>query len=60
SAEELLRIRRDFPLGRFPLRIEHSELRLADYQAFLAILAIGSAFFLAALRRFRATITQMA
>ena len=27
---------------------------------FLAILAIGSAFFLAALRRFRATITQMA
>ncbi|MCP1602968.1 urea carboxylase [Pseudomonas citronellolis] len=36
SAEELLRIRRDFPLGRYPLRIEHSELRLADYQAFLA------------------------
>ncbi|WP_207885528.1 urea carboxylase [Pseudomonas sp. 30_B] len=36
SAEELLRIRRDFPLGRYPLRIEHSELRLADYQQFLA------------------------
>ena len=36
SAEELLRIRRDFPLGRYPLRIEHSELHLADYQAFLA------------------------
>jgi len=36
SADELLRIRRDFPLGRHPLRIEESELRLADYQAFLA------------------------
>ncbi|KJK01805.1 urea carboxylase [Pseudomonas sp. 21] len=36
SADELLRIRRDFPLGRYPLRIEESELRLADYQAFLA------------------------
>jgi len=36
SADELLRIRRDFPLGRFELRIEDSELRLADYQAFLA------------------------
>jgi urea carboxylase len=35
SAEELLRIRRDFPLGRFDLHIEHSELHLADYQAFL-------------------------
>ncbi|MGY2284153.1 urea carboxylase [Pseudomonas gingeri] len=36
SAGELLRIRRDFPLGRFDLNIEHSQLRLADYQAFLA------------------------
>lgn len=36
SADELLHIRRDFPLGRYPLRIEESELRLADYQAFLA------------------------
>jgi urea carboxylase len=35
SAEELLRIRRDFPLGRFELNIEHSQLNLADYQAFL-------------------------
>ncbi|VVP79783.1 urea carboxylase [Pseudomonas fluorescens] len=35
SAEELLRIRRDFPLGRFDLNIEHSQLNLADYQAFL-------------------------
>ena len=35
SASELLRIRRDFPLGRYDLRIEQSELALADYQAFL-------------------------
>lgn len=35
SAEELLRIRRDFPLGRFDLNIEHSQLNLTDYQAFL-------------------------
>ncbi len=36
SAEELLRIRRDFPLGRYPLKVEHTELRLSDYQDFLA------------------------
>ncbi|RMN97048.1 Urea amidolyase-related protein [Pseudomonas coronafaciens pv. coronafaciens] len=36
SADELLRIRRDFPLGRFALHIEHSTLNLADYQSFLA------------------------
>ncbi|TCV67018.1 urea carboxylase [Pseudomonas fluorescens] len=36
SADELLRIRRDFPLGRFDLEIEHSQLNLADYQRFLA------------------------
>ena len=36
SAEELLAIRRDFPLGRYPLRIEHSTLRLAEYQQFLS------------------------
>jgi urea carboxylase len=35
SADELLRIRRDFPLGRFDLNIQHSQLNLADYQAFL-------------------------
>lgn len=34
SAEELLRIRRDFPLGRYSLNIEHSSLNLADYQGF--------------------------
>lgn len=36
SADELLRIRRDFPLGRFALDIEYSQLKLADYQDFLA------------------------
>jgi urea carboxylase len=35
SADELLKIRRDFPLGRFDLNIEHSQLNLADYQSFL-------------------------
>lgn len=35
SAEELQNIRRDFPLGRYPLRIEQTELALADYQRFL-------------------------
>ena len=36
SADELLTIRRDFPLGRYPLQIEHSTLNLTDYQAFLS------------------------
>ncbi|WXL25868.1 urea carboxylase [Ectopseudomonas mendocina] len=36
SAEELLQIRRDFPLGRYPLQIEDSHLNLAEYQAFLS------------------------
>jgi urea carboxylase len=35
SADELVRIRRDFPLGRFELSIEQSTLNLADYQGFL-------------------------
>ncbi|VXB87357.1 Urea carboxylase [Pseudomonas sp. 8AS] len=41
GAEELQQIRRDFPLGRFELRIEDSELALADYQDFLAEEAEG-------------------
>ena len=45
SADELLRIRRDFPLGRFDLNIEHSQLNLADYQAFLDKEASGIAAF---------------
>jgi urea carboxylase len=35
SAEELTKIRRDFPLGRFDLRIEDAQLNLAEYQQFL-------------------------
>lgn len=45
SAEELMKIRRDFPLGRYPLRIEETELRLSDYQAFLDREAEGIAAF---------------
>ncbi|MEN1831677.1 urea carboxylase [Pseudomonas lijiangensis] len=45
SADDLLRIRREFPLGRYPLEIEHSTLNLADYQAFLAKEAEGIAAF---------------
>jgi urea carboxylase len=45
SADELQRIRRDFPLGRHALRIEQGELHLADYQAFLAREAPGIAAF---------------
>ncbi|SHN19074.1 urea carboxylase [Pseudomonas asturiensis] len=45
SAEELLRIRRDFPLGRFDLNIEHSTLNLTDYQTFLSNEAEGIAAF---------------
>ncbi|MGY2375021.1 urea carboxylase [Pseudomonas sp. SDO524_S393] len=41
SADELVRIRRDFPLGRFEPGIEHSQLNLADYQDFLAREAAG-------------------
>lgn len=36
SADQLLTIRRDFPLGRYPLQIEHSTLNLTEYQTFLA------------------------
>ena len=35
SAEELQQIRRDFPLGNYPLKIEEIEFDLADYQQFL-------------------------
>ena len=45
SPEELMRIRADFPLGRYPLKIEETELSLADYQAFLAREADGIAHF---------------
>jgi len=45
SADELLEIRRDFPHGRYPLRIEHSTLRLTEYQQFLEREAEGIAAF---------------
>ncbi|SDI33936.1 urea carboxylase [Pseudomonas abietaniphila] len=45
SADELLNIRRDFPLGRYPLQIEHTTLNLADYQTFLATEAQSIAAF---------------
>ncbi|MDD2874695.1 MAG: carboxyltransferase domain-containing protein, partial [Azoarcus sp.] len=45
AADELLRIRRDFPLGRYPVQIEHTTLKLADYQDFLAREAEGIADF---------------
>jgi urea carboxylase len=35
SAEELLQMRRDFPLGRLPLKIEHEQFSLRDYHRFL-------------------------
>jgi len=36
SAEELADWRRDFPLGRRSIEVEHSEFRLSDYRKFLA------------------------
>jgi urea carboxylase len=36
SEEELLKIREDFPLGRYPLRIEETTFSLRDYNRFLA------------------------
>ncbi len=36
SGEELKDIRRKFPLGQYPLKVEHTEFRLAEYKAFLA------------------------
>ncbi len=35
SAEELVQIRRDFPKGRYPLKIEPSRFSLKEYKAFL-------------------------
>lgn len=36
TADELLAIRRDFPLGRFSVQIEHTTLNLGEYQLFLS------------------------
>ena len=35
SAKELLRMREDFPRGRYRLKVEHETFRMRDYQAFL-------------------------
>ena len=35
SADELLRIRRDFPQGRYPLKIEETSFSLKEYKQFL-------------------------
>jgi urea carboxylase len=35
SEDELLQIRRDFPAGRYPLRVEDGTFSLRDYNAFL-------------------------
>ena len=45
SAEELLRLRDDVPLGRHPLEIEEQVFRFADYEAFLATHAVEIAAF---------------
>lgn len=36
SHDELMQIRRDFPQGRYPLRIEESTFNLGEYQQFIA------------------------
>ncbi len=36
SPEELLHIRQDFPLGKYPLRIEEGEFSLSEYEQFLS------------------------
>ncbi|MEM6708052.1 MAG: urea carboxylase [Pseudomonadota bacterium] len=36
SNDELLELRRDFPLGRVPIEIEETRFALGDYEAFLA------------------------
>ena len=35
DAQELQQIRRDFPLGNYPIKIEETRFNLADYQQFL-------------------------
>jgi len=45
TADELQTIRRDFPLGRFEVGIEETQLNLADYQDFLQREAEGIAAF---------------
>lgn len=35
SHDELMQLRKDFPLGRYPIQIEHTEFSLDDYEAML-------------------------
>ncbi len=45
SADELLRLREDFPNGRYPLRIEEGTFRLAEYKEFLNSIQDSAAAF---------------
>jgi urea carboxylase len=45
SAEELLEARQKFPRGDYPLRVEETTFKLAEYQAFLASIADEAAAF---------------
>ncbi len=45
SADELLEARAAFPLGRYPLKIESTDFRLADYHSFLGSIKRESAAF---------------
>jgi urea carboxylase len=45
GADELLQMRREFPLGRIGLNIEQTEFRLRDYQNFLASIEAESKTF---------------
>jgi urea carboxylase len=45
TAEELLRLREDFPNGRYSVRIEPGEFRLAEYQQFLNSIEASAAEF---------------
>jgi urea carboxylase len=45
SSGELLEIRDAFPRGRYPLRIEHRDFRLKDYQSFLSSIDSDAAVF---------------
>ncbi len=45
SAEDLLKMREDFPQGRFELRVEHTTLKLGEQRRFLADQAASIAAF---------------
>jgi urea carboxylase len=45
SADELLKLREDFPNGRYPLRIEEGSFRLDEYKQFLASISESATAF---------------